>query len=108
MYDDDDIDITPWGTPENRDYRFPIRYHVYPSDLLPFPYIEPGTLDVAIFLLYLLFAILYAFDFPGFLPRTHGHDLIVAAGMLPALFATAPFALDFYLMFGRLGMLKMH
>src|SRR5262245_37441246 len=125
-----------WGNPDvtdlrgyadERDYRFDPCYSCEPRDILPFPYFGQENLPSAIFLLYVLFAILYVPGLVSSLPRTGWHDALVGAAAFPSLLAAAcwpkvqrlpyvgsllyclpalalalsPFALDFYLMFGR-------
>src|SRR5689334_19633673 len=98
-----------------------------PRDGLPFPYIDPAITAAALFLLYAAAVVAYAFGFVPSFPRTPWRDAAVAAAALPSLVAAgawpqvaripyvggllyllpalalalAPFAFDFYLMYGR-------
>jgi hypothetical protein len=100
-----------------------------PRAYRPFPYFDLDQEEVPgfIVLIYALFTTLYGFGLVSFLPRTGWHNALLAAAfvptcivcwlwpltehiphagrliyLLPALaLPLAPFALDFYLMYGR-------
>ena len=109
------------GNPEPHYIHSPV-YPYRPPQAHSLPHLEPGL--TCLVLVYALFAILYVLGFVSFLPRTGWHDTLVAAASCPSLIAgacwesvkkiphvglflyllpglavaTAPFALDFYLM----------
>ena len=118
----------------NPEASYPEPHYVYvpvypyrPIAGTPFVSLGAEFMDSAVFMLYIAFALLYAFGFINCLPRTGWHDALAAAGVLPSLLAatcwpsvrriptvgpvlyflpglalaTLPFAFDFYLMFGR-------
>lgn len=113
-----------YGNPEPQRIYIPV-YPYVPAPSTPFAKLGDDFFNSAAILLYVTFALLYAFGFGP--PRTFWHDALAAAGLLPCLIAAAwwpsvkripaigpllyflpglalvmlPFALDAYLMFGR-------
>jgi hypothetical protein len=115
-----------WGNPTP--HRIYVPVHPYcPVDGTPFVRLGAEFMESAVVVLYIVFALLYFFGFASGIPRTGWCDTLAAAAVVPSLLVGAywsavrriprigsviyflpglavamlPFALDFYLMFGR-------